>query len=235
MGFGPICVSCWHTRVNPTSDPLQSQWRTLNIRYFHGALAPIRIEWSRRLTSSAGLFISLDGPRSPRALSGLPGGGRLIRLSIPLLQRADGQPDHILLSTLAHEMIHQWQFDVLKRRPNHGPDFCRKMTELNRDGLGITIRHRMYGPVRALARYAWRCLRCGRAYERQRRTIHPGRHRCGACHGPLGECGLRVPTPIQTPSVSEATAGLRGRLTRMNRGIRVALPTQLPLPFGGTS
>ena len=137
----------------------------------------------------------------------------------------------MLLTTLAHEMIHQWQFDVLKRRPNHGPDFCRKMTELNRDGLGITIRHRMDGAVRALAKYVWECRRCGRSYERQRRTIHPGRHRCGACRGPLQELGGgqngKAPAPC-----NHLTASIRERLTEMNRGVAVAPPVQLPLPLG---
>jgi predicted SprT family Zn-dependent metalloprotease len=93
-----------------------------------------------------------------------------------------------LVSTLAHEMIHQWQFDVLKRRPNHGPDFLRKMTEMNRDGaLAVTIYHSLKQEVLALSRFAWRCGRCGRIYRRQRRTIQPRRHHCGSCRGALHE------------------------------------------------
>jgi hypothetical protein len=128
----------------------------------------------------------------------------------------------MVLMTLAHEMIHQWQFDVLKRRPNHGSDFCRKMTELNRDGLGITIRHRMDRGVQALVKYAWRCLGCGRAYERHRRTIHPERHRCGACRGPLVE--ISPPVAISTqpaPGELRRNAGLLRRLMHANRGLPV--------------
>src|SRR6185295_5810023 len=116
-------------RVNHTLDALQDLWRTLNLRYFDGALPPIPIVWSRRLTSSAGLFITREGPRPRRGHSEPGGERRLIRLSVPLLQRPEVSPQDVRI-TLAHEMIHQWQFDVLKRRPNHGPDFRRKMSEL---------------------------------------------------------------------------------------------------------
>jgi len=107
-----------------------------------------------------------------------------------LLQRLseDGErAEREIIGTLAHEMIHQWQFDVLKRRPNHGPDFARKMAAMNRDGLGITVCHRYDEAVRAFATHAWQCRRCGKVYERQRRTIQPSRHRCGACLGQLRE------------------------------------------------
>jgi predicted SprT family Zn-dependent metalloprotease len=93
-----------------------------------------------------------------------------------------------LLNTLAHEMIHQWQFDVLKRRPNHGVDFLRKMTEMNRSGeVAITTYHSLQHEVLALSRFAWRCKDCGQVYRRQRNTIEPGRHQCGSCRGALQE------------------------------------------------
>lgn len=165
--------------------PLQQIWTELNRRHFKNVLPPIDIVWSRRLTGSAGLFVSRGGPRAP--LAGLR--RRLIRLSAPLLQavRDATAREAELRGTLAHEMIHQWQFDVLKRRPNHGPDFRRKMEAMNRDGLEITIHHDLAEAVRPWLRYAWRCLACGQVYERQRRTIRPGRHRCGACRGRLKE------------------------------------------------
>ena len=103
------------------------------------------------------------------------------------LQRSEYGEQEIV-STLAHEMIHQWQFDILKRRPNHGPDFLRKMTEMNRDGaLAITIYHSLQKEVLALTRFSWRCRQCGRVYRRQRRTIQPRRHHCGICRGSLQE------------------------------------------------
>jgi predicted SprT family Zn-dependent metalloprotease len=165
-------------------------WSELNQRYFCGTLPPIAVVWSRRLTASVGMFVSRAGPRSAWR-GNTPHKNREIRLSLPLLtpllaRTRYGRQE--LVSTLAHEMIHQWQFDVLKRRPNHGPDFLRKMTEMNRDGaLAVTIYHSLKQEVLALSRFAWRCGRCGRIYRRQRRTIEPRRHHCGSCRGALHE------------------------------------------------
>jgi len=160
---------------------IQDIWHDLNRRYFHEKLRPISIVWSLRLTASVGMFVSQMGPRAPQASSGER---RLIRLSSPLLR---DQPQDELIGTLAHEMIHQWQYDILKRRPDHGPEFHRMMAIMNRDGLGITIRHSLEKAVHALTKYTWRCTDCGRDYHRQRKTIRPGRHRCGQCLGTLRE------------------------------------------------
>lgn len=175
------------TQEPDSTSPLQDLWRELNARFFGGALPPIDIVWSRRLTSSAGMFTSRVGPRTPESGAAR----RCIRLSVPLLQRPSlgqvKQAEQELIGTLAHEMIHQWQFDLLKRRPNHGSDFRRKMAEMNNNGLGITVRHSLDEAVQALAKYAWRCLGCGKIYQRQRRTIRPSRHRCGTCRSMLRE------------------------------------------------
>ena len=174
----PISVS-----DNISDAELQSIWHDLKRRYFHEKLPPISIVWSRRLTASVGMFVSHMGPRTARER--VQGGERrLIRLSAPLLQ---DQPHAELIGTLAHEMIHQWQYDILKRRPDHGPEFHRMMAAMNRAGLGITIRHSLEKAVHALTKYTWRCTDCGRDYHRQRKTIRPARHRCGQCLGTLRE------------------------------------------------
>jgi predicted SprT family Zn-dependent metalloprotease len=170
-----------------STDRLQSRWSDLNIRFFRSALPPIDIAWSLRLTASSGMFVSHVGP-CPRNLSSLLQ-RRLIRLSIPLLR---DQPEEEIIRTLAHEMIHQWQFDVLKRRPNHGADFQRMKEVLNRAGYGITVRHDLESAVLSFSRYAWRCVRCGTGYHRQRRTIRPAVHRCGVCRGRLREIAVQL-------------------------------------------
>ena len=167
-------------------------WHDLNTRYFDGVLPPIALVWSRRLTSSVGMFVSRIGPRSSWGdTQASKTSKREIRLSLPLLTSLLAPSpfgNNELVSTVAHEMIHQWQYDILKRRPNHGPDFLRKMREMNRDGaLAITVYHALKKEVQALSRFAWRCGRCGRIYRRQRRTIHPRRHHCGSCRGTLQE------------------------------------------------
>ncbi len=175
-----------------STDRLQSIWLDLNARFFDGRLPPIQIVWSRRLTASSGMFVSRVGPRA-RTEHGTDARSerRAIRLSLPLLQSLSVRTSYAeqeVVSTIAHEMIHQWQFDLLKRRPDHGLDFLRKMTEMNRSGLvGVTIYHSLRKEVQALSRYAWRCRQCGRIYQRHRRSIQPQRHRCGQCRGPLQE------------------------------------------------
>lgn len=169
---------------------LEARWQQLNARYFGNALPPIPICWSERLTSSVGLFTCRGGPRT--SYPNLPKTSRReIRLSRPLFDQLAvrmPQVEQELMNTLAHEMIHQWQFDILKRRPDHGVAFLRKMTQINRSGeVAVTTYHSLEKEVSALSRFAWRCTDCGRLYRRQRKTIQPQRHHCGACRGNLLE------------------------------------------------
>ena len=189
-------MSSTTTPLSPLSaERLRALWGELNARFFNGTLPSIQIMWSRRLTSSSGMFVSRVGPRAKTddGQDTRPE-RRLIRLSLPLLHSLlERTPcaEQEILSTLAHEMIHQWQFDLLKRRPDHGLDFLRKMTEMNRSGLvGVTIYHALGKEVQALSRYAWRCQQCGLVYQRHRRSIQPRRHRCGQCQGSLHELTL---------------------------------------------
>ena len=196
---------------HPPLSALQliDMWHDLNSRYFDGTLPPIALVWSTRLTSSVGMFVSGAGPRSSWGDNATPKfPKREIRLSVPLLTPLLARTPfgtNELVSTVAHEMIHQWQYDILKRRPNHGPDFLRKMREMNRDGaLAITVYHALKQEVQALSRFAWRCGRCGRIYRRQRRTIHPPRHHCGSCRGALHEVSsadLARPAPSATRAI----------------------------------
>ena len=207
--------------VAPSSRSLLDLWTDLNRRFFRSALPPISLEWSRRLTSSAGLFVSRIGPRHRLTDdTGDPSPRRCIKLSAVLLQGNRSHGDHETLTTLAHEMIHQWQYDILKRRPNHGTDFRRMMTRMNEEGLGITIYHTMGKEVAALAPFAWRCQRCGSIYRRQRRSIHPRRHSCGACRGPLRELPVAHADNKLVPAPREPSTGLRTG------------DAQLRLPFG---
>ena len=232
----PLSQKNWHNihmilrTIAPLTTPqLNTLWGDLNSRYFDSALPPIDLVWSRRLTSSAGMFVSRAGPRSSwtgNVLHKSP--KREIRLSLPLLtpllsSSAFGRNE--LVSTLAHEMIHQWQYDILKRRPNHGPDFLNKMTEMNRDGqLAVTIYHSLDQAVLALSRFAWRCGQCGRIYRRQRRTIQPRRHHCGSCRGALHEL-----------PASDITRHLAATSTRSARSMAVDPVGQLELDFSSTS
>ena len=170
---------------------LQSLWSSLNARYFASRLLPIEIQWSTRLTSSVGLFVSQSGPRTQSvAPETRHGSGRVIRLSLPLLSR---QSLAEIRSTMAHEMIHQWQFDVKKWNPSHGREFRRVMKIMNCDGLGITIYHTLNKEAEALSKYLWWCQQCGRSYHRQRKSLSSRNYRCGYCRGELRRVGQATP------------------------------------------
>lgn len=174
----------------PPLETVQALWQNLACRFFENRLPRITIEWSTRLTSSAGLFVSRVGPRSLWVSAEYRQDTvRVIRLSAPLLRH---QPEEELWRTLAHEMIHQWQFDVRKHRPSHGAEFREMMHRMNAEGLGITVRHRLVTAVQARHHYAWQCLQCGMAYYRQRRTIIPSRHMCSRCRGTLVERAIET-------------------------------------------
>lgn len=169
-------------------EQLQDLWVNVSNRYFGGRLPAISIEWSSRLTASTGMFVSRVGPRDRQVPPDFRhGSGRVIRLSARLLC---GQTEEEVVRTLAHEMIHQWQFDIRHSRPSHGHDFHDMMHRMNQDGLGISVYHGLQETVQLLNRYGWHCTGCGFVYHRQRRTIVPSRHRCGRCGGRLIESEL---------------------------------------------
>ena len=179
-------------------------WQRLAAWFFENRLPAITIEWSSRLTASSGLFVSQVGPRSRWVSSSYRhGDARVIRLSSALLR---GEPEDELQRTLAHEMIHQWEFDIRKRRPSHGPIFREMMDRMNAEGLGITIRHQLNANVQAWNRYAWQCMNCGMAYHRQRRTIVPSRHLCSRCRGLLEEVPVEQSQIVPSVMVPEPCA-----------------------------
>ena len=188
-------------------ETVQAMWQSLAHHFFENRLPLITIEWSTRLTASAGMFVSQIGPRSWWASREYrQGAARIIRLSAPLLR---DQPEEELRRTLAHEMIHQWQFDIRRHRPSHGVEFREMMHRMNVAGLGVTVRHQLNVAVQSHNRYAWQCLQCGMAYHRQRRTIIPTRHICSRCRGKLVEVTLH-----HTQNLNEESMGEQG----MNRG-----------------
>ena len=204
-----------------SADALQSIWHACNLSYFRNGLPPVEIQWSARLTASVGLFVSRTGPRDARVSSEeRHGAGRVIRLSAPLLS---GQSVATIRSALAHEMIHQWQFDVKQCRPSHGREFRRIMDMMNADGLGIAMYHALTEAVEAFTKFVWRCGRCGHTYRRQRNTLSPKRHRCGECLGPL----RHIAPPA---SCAQTRAEPAGRQATHGAPKRVR-PLQLVLPF----
>lgn len=160
-------------RCSPSSDglpdplvpvaELRRLYEQYRRAYFDGQLPPateVQIEWSGRLTSSAGLC-------HPRR--------RLIRLSTHYHQ---SHPDEVG-RTLLHEMIHLLV-------PGHGPAFTRWLEEIRAKG-GDVARHATDRATPRVIRWIYTC-RCGQTYPRARRLARGGRdHRCGRCHGTLSE------------------------------------------------
>lgn len=158
----------------PTLAPLFIQ---MNSRFFNNEIPSIPVEWSTRMTRSAGIFWWKRYP-SQRLECG-------IRLSAPLLAH---RPCTDILATLTHEMIHAWiALHVQDLHHGHGPLFRRKLECINRQSpsFRVTRHHRFLAEVQQHMRYRWDCLHCGQVYRRQRRTIDPKRHRCGRCSGRL--------------------------------------------------
>jgi predicted SprT family Zn-dependent metalloprotease len=135
----------------PDLPDLEAIFRQLNDRFFEGRLEA-RIEWSTRMTASAGSC----RPKS-----------RLIRISLPYhLRRPDA-----LATTVAHEMIHL----VVS---GHGPEFRRIAQPIAR-ALGSTWKDFRYAERWADTtryRYVYTCPRCGIEYpSRKRRSASCGR------------------------------------------------------------
>ena len=176
------------------------------------------------------MFVSQVGPRSRHvSREERHGAARCIRLSFPLLRH---QPEAEIIRTLAHEMIHQWQYDIKKKCPNHGRDFSEMMLRMNQDGLGITIRHTLYEEVEKFCKYRWRCVACGMTYPRQRRTISPRRHRCGICSGPLREVFGSDQEERREP-LSEAVHSISPMCRQSNQFEENLSPQQLAFNFSG--
>lgn len=135
-----------------------------------------------------------------------------------------------IVRTLAHEMIHQWQFDVRHCRPSHGPDFLAKMHGMNHDGLGVSLYHHLDEAVQLWNRYAWQCVQCGFEYQRQRRTISTSRHRCAQCGGKLKETNVIRPD-LLVVGVGEKVSILEHPPTRLRGENASNESVQLALPF----
>ncbi len=152
-------------------EDLQVLWMRLNARFFEGALPACRIEWSRRLSRSAG---NIDV------------GKRLVKLSAPLLLDAfaDGR-EHIAVGVrcrssgeaveeiLKHEMIHLWLFE--RGLPcGHTPDFRRKAREIGQ----LKTRHDIARPL-PKSGWIYTCARCQAQVVRRKKF---GRARaCARC------------------------------------------------------
>lgn len=171
-------------RVLPSNDELAALYTEYRERFFRCETRPsgrkpghdewgeyripsidrVRVAWSTRLTSSAGICYP---------------GRLIIRLSTHYHERFPTEVG----PTLLHEMIHLIV-------PGHGTEFHRWLQRIT--DLGGTV-HRYARERAAAPRWEYVCQVCKRRYPRQRRLPGRGRkHRCRVCRaagGPLREVG----------------------------------------------
>lgn len=151
----------------PSIEELQALYETYRQAYFDGRLPPVSdvtLEWSNRLTASAGLCKPQE---------------RIIRLSTHYHRKYPGEVG----MTLLHEMIHLLV-------PGHGPAFRRWMEEIRRRG-GRVARYARERATPRTIRWVYTCP-CGQVYPRSRRLPHGGQaYRCGRCRGRLTERRLQ--------------------------------------------
>ena len=118
--------------------PVLPLFLKLNRQYFQNSLLEkgvpiVSVRWSDgRMRTTAGIYrrkINLFGVKA----------GEII-LSKPVLEHL---PEKALMSTLCHEMIHAWIDLVLKVEESHGPNFYKRMAEINssQSDFQVTIRH----------------------------------------------------------------------------------------------
>lgn len=103
----------------------------------------------------------------------------------------DALPDESAKSTIIHELLH-----TCKGCRNHGSEW-KKLASVVNSELGYNIK-RCTSPAEQgifgekavkQAKYAVMCLKCGKIYERERKSKlikNPHRYRCGICGGKLG-------------------------------------------------
>lgn len=103
--------------IDPTPD-IHILFMTYNKQFFWNKLLSVCVDWSKRMTTCAGVC-SYSG-----------GGMCKITLSEPLLKL---RPRKDLVETLLHEMIHAYLFVTHnnKDRTGHGPEFHKHMYRIN--------------------------------------------------------------------------------------------------------
>ena len=110
----------------------------LNRQYFQNSLLEngvprVSVRWSDgRMSTTAGMY--------RRKTNFLGSKASEIILSKPVLKNL---PEQALMSTLCHEMIHAWIDLVLKVDEAHGPNFHKRMEEINASQIDfhVTVRH----------------------------------------------------------------------------------------------
>ena len=153
--------------------PLLPVFHRFNKQFFDSSLTInqkplVRVRWSdNRLKTTAGFY-------KRKKLKGIIDSE--IILSKPILSKLSSNE---IYSTLCHEMIHAWVDRILKIDETHGPNFLRKMNEINtkENNFQISVRHNF--PVeRKELKYIGTCLKCGQNYIYRKRMKNIACKKC---------------------------------------------------------
>ena len=118
--------------------PVLPLFQKLNRQYFQNSLSDngiprVSVRWSDgRMRTTAGIYRRKTNFLGVKTIQ--------IFLSKPVLENL---PEKALMSTLCHEMIHAWIDLVLKVEESHGPNFYKRMSEINssQTDFQVTVRH----------------------------------------------------------------------------------------------
>jgi predicted SprT family Zn-dependent metalloprotease len=157
-------------------------FQEFNAIAFEGKLTCVNVEWSNKLSTTAGL--TRLRRRQQDFIPGLaPSRVATIELSSKVIDDIER-----LRSTLLHEMVHAaaWVIDGVSK-PAHGPCF-RKWAAVATSrvpSIEVTTTH----DYQIQYKYAWACTSsgCGFLVQRHSRSVDIERHCCGRCRGRLVE------------------------------------------------
>ena len=144
--------------------PVLPLFLQLNRQYFENSLfeegVPIvSVRWSDgRMRTTAGMYRRKTNFLGAKA-------GEII-LSKPVLENL---PENALMSTLCHEMIHAWIDLVLKVDEAHGPNFHKRMAEINsaQADFQVTVRH-SFPTAKKVPKWVATCPSCEKNFRYRR-------------------------------------------------------------------
>uniref|UniRef100_A0A7S1BDD0 SprT-like domain-containing protein n=1 Tax=Corethron hystrix TaxID=216773 RepID=A0A7S1BDD0_9STRA len=171
----------------------QTYFNEFNRKVFHSALSEVKVEWSTRLQTTAGITklrrmckttTTKSGDKHLKSVEEIERTAS-IELSTKVLDNEDR-----LKETLLHEMCHaaQWLIDGVSKPP-HGDSFKRwAKRSMSVTNVRVTTTHQ----YEITYKYAWGCTTCKTVIKRQSRSIDTTRQVCGKCRGNLIE--IEVPS-----------------------------------------
>lgn len=152
-----------YSEMRNTDTELKRCYNEWNARAFSGVLPKmVAVEWSNRITSTAGDCLYLESVSVPYR----------IRLSVGY----HNTNPHEIIETLVHEMIH-----VQHYKHSHNEVFLREMRRINKAfNLGVTV----YAHGEVAYKYIYDCVACNEKYYRVKR-LNVQTNVCGRCSGKL--------------------------------------------------